>query len=252
MRDFSHWEHCRSQGDGSNTTVAKRDQSMHWVTRNPISGKFTGYFNEGHQLQDANGIRFFDTLEEAMAAVDDAVAAQKKHKVSDQWSRLPPSASNPAVASRDNGAHWVEKNFTTGKYFGSVDHGRLIVDAAQKIQFFDSAEEAMAAVDQLLLQRQLQGPKTRRERRAMRSARGKMKLIEGGKEVAEDTPAQRFGEDLEAHIADYLKKHSGLDKLNVTKVVMQLSAKMAIDHSASEEEYVNATRFVFQEIAKSK
>lgn len=90
-------------------------------------------------------------------------------------------------------------------------------------------------------------PPNRRERRARRSARGQLKAIQGGRPTPEQTPAQRFGQELETFVAHYLRTHSGLDRLNVTKVVMQYAASMAIDHGANLQEYLHASEHVFNE-----
>lgn len=91
-------------------------------------------------------------------------------------------------------------------------------------------------------------PKNRRARRAL-------KAIQGGKPVGPgqivapvpDTPAQRFGNALNDFVAAYMKGHSGIDTMDVTKVTMQYSASVAIDCGAREEEYLRACEDVFDE-----
>lgn len=87
----------------------------------------------------------------------------------------------------------------------------------------------------------------RRERRAGRSARGRLKAIEGGKKVAPNTPAQRLGEDLLAFLGDYLKKHGGLDRNNVMKVLLQLAISIAIDHDVDCEEFTVSAKLAYEE-----
>lgn len=95
-------------------------------------------------------------------------------------------------------------------------------------------------------------PKNRRERRALR-AQGRLRAISGGKPVAPsrvlapNTPAQNFGHALEEFVAGYLKKHSGLDAMNVTKVILQYSASSAIDFGAGKEDYIRACGDIFDE-----
>lgn len=90
-------------------------------------------------------------------------------------------------------------------------------------------------------------PPNRRARRAQQSARGKLTPLKGGKPTTPDTPSQRFGIALEQFVEQYLKSHSGLDAMNVTKVIMQYSVKMAIDHGADREQYLMASGSVFDE-----
>lgn len=80
----------------------------------------------------------------------------------------------------------------------------------------------------------------RKDRRAERSARGRLKALQGGRQLAPDTPAQRLGADLFAFLGDYLKKHGGLDQTDVVKVLMQLSVNIALDHAASREGLIQA------------
>lgn len=87
----------------------------------------------------------------------------------------------------------------------------------------------------------------RRQRRVSRSARGKLRALEGGKLPVPDTPAQRFGDDLKAHIAHYLKTHSGLDAMNVIKVLLQVGSGFAMDNGADRDQYAAAAAHVFGE-----
>lgn len=98
----------------------------------------------------------------------------------------------------------------------------------------------------------MKGPPNRRVRRALQKGRGNLTAIEGGKPVAPDTPPQRFAAALEKFVATYLRGHGGLDALNVTKVVMQYGAKMAIDHDAKKAEYVMAAEHVFDEAYQAR
>jgi hypothetical protein len=92
----------------------------------------------------------------------------------------------------------------------------------------------------------------RKERRAQRSARGQLKALKGGKPVPPSTPAQRLGEDLLAFLDDYTKRKSGLEAMDVTKVVMQVSASMAQDFGAQREEFLHACGHVFDEEEKAR
>jgi len=81
----------------------------------------------------------------------------------------------------------------------------------------------------------------------MRSPTWRLKAIQGGKAVPPDTPEQRFAEDLVAYTGHYLKRHSGITALEVTKVFMQISASMALDYGAQREDYLRACGHVFDE-----
>jgi len=87
----------------------------------------------------------------------------------------------------------------------------------------------------------------RKDRRVERSAKGRLKALKGGKKLPPDTPAQRFGTDLKAFIADYLKKHGGLDSGNTMKVVLQLGVSLSMDHGAPREEFVAAMGLLYDE-----
>lgn len=68
----------------------------------------------------------------------------------------------------------------------------------------------------------------------------------------QDTPAQRFGRAHEEFVASYLKRHGGLDHMNVTKVVMQYAANVALDQDATQEEFEWAAGAIFREIEEAK
>lgn len=92
----------------------------------------------------------------------------------------------------------------------------------------------------------------RKDRRTERSARGRLKALEGGKQLPPDTPAQRLGIDLKAFLADYIKKHGGIDSGNVMKVVLQVGTSMAMDHGAPRNEFVDAAGLLWDEEEKAR
>lgn len=92
----------------------------------------------------------------------------------------------------------------------------------------------------------------RKDRRAERSARGRLKALEGGKQLPPDTPPQRLAADLKAFLADYVKKHGGLDSGNVMKVVLQVGASLSMDHGAPRNEFVEAMGLLWDEEEKAR
>lgn len=77
-----------------------------------------------------------------------------------------------------------------------------------------------------------------------------LRAIQGERQEVADTPAQRFGTELQKFLTEYLKKHSGLDAMNCLKVMMQLSAKMAYDHGAQAEDFAKSAEMIFDEVTK--
>ena len=79
--------------------------------------------------------------------------------------------------------------------------------------------------------------------------RGFLRSVQGGKEAAPDTPAQRLGLAVQNFLHDYLKKHGGIDAMNASKVLLQLASKIAVDHGATAEEFGAAAKSTFEEVS---
>ena len=98
-------------------------------------------------------------------------------------------------------------------------------------------------------------PRNRKERRALQAISGGKPgktTVSPAQVLAPPTPAQRFGLALQEFITQYQRGHSGIDAMNITKVVMQYSVSSAIDFGAAKDDYLRACATVFDEEKKAR